>query len=72
MDDHHEIGPQKENDRKSSTGLEENVAGLLCYLGTFVTGIIFFILEKEKPFCKISCNAVNGPLCNSVDCRDRR
>ncbi|WP_339164106.1 DUF4870 domain-containing protein [Siminovitchia sp. FSL W7-1587] len=52
MDDHHEIGPQKENDRKSSTGLEENVAGLLCYLGTFVTGIIFFILEKKSPFVK--------------------
>ncbi|WP_235872285.1 DUF4870 domain-containing protein [Siminovitchia acidinfaciens] len=37
---------------KSSTGLDENIAGLLCYLGTFVTGIIFFFLEKKSSFVK--------------------
>ncbi|MFD1705967.1 DUF4870 domain-containing protein [Siminovitchia sediminis] len=37
---------------KSSTGLEENIAGLLCYLGTIVTGIIFFALEKNSSFVK--------------------
>ncbi|RWR12921.1 hypothetical protein D4N35_005540 [Siminovitchia fortis] len=37
---------------KSSTGLDENIAGLLCYLGTFVTGIIFFVLEKKSTFVK--------------------
>jgi uncharacterized membrane protein len=37
---------------KTSMNLEENVAGLLCYLGTFVTGIIFFLLEKENKTVK--------------------
>jgi len=37
---------------KSSTGLEENVAGLLCYLATFVTGIIFLLLEKKSKFVR--------------------
>jgi uncharacterized membrane protein len=36
----------------SSTNLNENVAGLLCYLATFVTGIIFLILEKKSKFVK--------------------
>ena len=33
---------------KTSTGLEQNVASLLCYLLTWVTGIIFLIIEKEN------------------------
>ena len=33
---------------KSSLGLEENVAGLLCYLIGFITGIVFLVLEKES------------------------
>ena len=37
---------------KSSTGLEENVAGLLCYLGAWITGLIFFLIEKESKFVK--------------------
>lgn len=32
---------------KTSTGLAPNVAGLLCYVLGWVTGIIFLILEKE-------------------------
>jgi uncharacterized membrane protein len=32
---------------KSSTGLQTNVAGLICYLGAWVAGIIFLIIEKE-------------------------
>lgn len=39
-------------DEKSSTGLDQNVAGLLCYLAGFITGIIFFILEKENRFVR--------------------
>jgi len=38
--------------RKSSTGLDENVAGLLCYLAGWITGVIFFILEKESRFVR--------------------
>jgi uncharacterized membrane protein len=37
---------------KSSTGLDENVAGFLCYLLGFITGIIFLILEKRSSFVK--------------------
>lgn len=33
---------------KTSTGVEENVAGLLCYLLGFITGIIFYLIEKEN------------------------
>ena len=33
---------------KSTMNLEENVAGLICYLGLWVTGIIFFLMEKEN------------------------
>jgi len=37
---------------KTSLGLEENVEALLCYLLGFVTGIVFFVLEKESKFVK--------------------
>lgn len=37
---------------KSSTGLEANVAGLLCYLLGWITGIIFLIIEKESKFVR--------------------
>jgi uncharacterized membrane protein len=37
---------------KTSTGLDQNVAGLLCYAGAWVTGIIFLILEKENEFVR--------------------
>lgn len=33
-------------------GLEPNVAGLLCYLFGWITGIIFFILEKDNKFVR--------------------
>jgi uncharacterized membrane protein len=47
-----EGAPQQSNpvstkNAKSSTGLQTNVAGLLCYLGAWVTGIIFLVIEKE-------------------------
>jgi uncharacterized membrane protein len=37
---------------KTSTGLDENVAGVLCYLGIWVTGIIFLILESKDKFVR--------------------
>ena len=37
-----------EQSKKTSTGIQENVEGLLCYLGGWITGIIFFIIEKEN------------------------
>ena len=33
---------------KTSMGLEENVAGALCYILGWITGIIFYIMEKEN------------------------
>lgn len=36
----------------SSTGLEENIAGMLCYVLFFITGIIFLIWEKKSRFVK--------------------
>ena len=37
---------------KSSTGLDENVAGFFCYLFGFVTGIIFLVAERKSSFVK--------------------
>lgn len=37
---------------KTSMGLEENVAGLLSYVLTWVTGLIFFLIEKENKFVR--------------------
>jgi len=28
----------------STTGLEPNIAGLLCYLGVWITGIVFLVI----------------------------
>ncbi|UCB46302.1 MAG: DUF4870 domain-containing protein [Spirochaetota bacterium] len=36
----------------TATGLEPNIAGLLCYLGGWVTGIVFLILEKKNKFVR--------------------
>ena len=41
-----------EEKERSSTGLDENVAGFLCYLFGFVTGIVFLVVEKESRFVK--------------------
>jgi uncharacterized membrane protein len=38
--------------RKTSSGLEENVAGLLTYVLGFVTGIIFLLIEKDNKFVR--------------------
>ena len=37
---------------KSSLGLDPNVVSLLSYLGGFISGIIFFVLEKENKFVR--------------------
>ena len=35
----------------AGTGLEENVAGLLCYVLGWVTGLVFFLIDK-RPFVR--------------------
>ena len=41
-----------ETPKKTSTGLEENIAGLLCYVAGWITGIIFLVLEKDNQFVR--------------------
>jgi len=41
-----------EEKEKSSTGLDENVAGFFCYLLGFITGIVFLLVEKKSNFVK--------------------
>jgi uncharacterized membrane protein len=36
----------------STTGLEPNIAGLLCYLGGWITGIVFLIIEQKSKFVR--------------------
>jgi len=37
---------------KSSTGLEANVAGLLCYVLGWISGLVFILIEKENKFVR--------------------
>jgi uncharacterized membrane protein len=37
---------------KTSTGIQPNLAGLLCYVGWWVSGIVFLLLEKENRFVR--------------------
>ncbi len=37
---------------ESSTGMSANTAGLLCYLFTWITGIIFVLTEKKSTFVR--------------------
>ena len=37
---------------KTSMGMEQNVEGLLCYVLWWVTGIVFFVMEKENKFVR--------------------
>jgi uncharacterized membrane protein len=48
-----EAGQQAEKTKgdasqSTSVGIVPNVAGLLCYLGVWITGIIFFVLEQKN------------------------
>jgi uncharacterized membrane protein len=38
--------------KKTSTGLTENVAGLLCYVAGWVSGLVFILIEKENKFVR--------------------
>lgn len=37
---------------ETSTGIKENVAGLLCYILGWVTGIVFLIIEPKNKFVR--------------------
>ena len=38
---------------KTSTGLTENVAGLLCYILGWVSGFVFILIEQENKLCDL-------------------
>lgn len=46
------LAPEVSKPRGTTTGLEPNVAGLLCYILGWITGLIFFLLEKENEFVR--------------------
>ena len=37
---------------KSSTGMQANIAGLLCYVLWWISGLVFFLIEKENKFVR--------------------
>lgn len=37
---------------KTSTGIQPNIAALLSYLVGFITGLIFFLIEKDNKFVR--------------------
>ncbi len=41
-----------ENVKKTSLGMDENIEAALSYLLGFITGILFFVLEKDSKFVK--------------------
>ena len=36
----------------STTGLQQNIAGLLCYILGWITGIIFLLIEKDDTYVR--------------------
>ena len=45
-------GTAAEATAKSSAGLEPNIAGLLCYILGWITGIIFLLIESKNKFVR--------------------
>lgn len=43
---------ENQTQKKTPLGLDQNIEGLLCYLGMWVTGIIFYIIDKENKFVR--------------------
>ena len=37
---------------KTSMGLDENVAGLLCYVLGWISGLVFLLIEQENKFVR--------------------
>jgi uncharacterized membrane protein len=49
---------------KSSTGLDENVAALLSYIAGWVSGLIFFLIEKDSRLVRF--HAMQSILLNAA------
>ena len=50
--DEAEFGERSIESPQTETGLEENVAGALTYLLGVLTGVLFFVLEKDNKFVR--------------------
>ena len=37
---------------KTSTGMQANIEAALCYLAGWITGLIFYLIEKENKFVR--------------------
>nr|WP_078551807.1 DUF4870 domain-containing protein [Bacillus alkalicellulosilyticus] len=46
------VEPELNEKPKTSTGLDENIGGLLAYVLGFVSGIVFLLIEKENQFIR--------------------
>jgi len=46
------LAPDTPKPTGTSTGLEPNIAGLLCYVLGWITGLIFILIEKENHFIR--------------------
>ena len=46
------VTPHSSPEKTTGSGLDQNLAGLLCYLLGFITGIIFLLIEKDNRFVK--------------------
>ena len=46
------VESQESSQEASSTGLDPNLAGLLCYLLGLITGVVFIIIEKENRYVR--------------------
>ena len=40
------------DEKKTSMGMDENIESLLCYLVLWITGILFYLLEKDSKTVK--------------------
>jgi len=40
------------SEEKKGTGIEPNIAGLLCYVLGWLTGLIFFLIEEKDEFVR--------------------
>ena len=49
---------------KSSTGLDANIAALLAYLFGLLSGVIFYVIEKDSKFVKF--HAMQSILFNAI------
>ena len=49
---------------KSSTGLDENIAALLSYIVGWVSGLVFFLIEKDSRLVRF--HAMQSILLNAV------